>query len=365
MATIYGTSAEDVLRGTRGADTIYGLAGDDTVYAKGGNDVVYGGLNGDKINGGVGSDVLFGGGGGDEMVGGFGNDRLVGNWGADLFYDGYGADTMLGGAGDDYFRATNDHVRDVFDGGAGVDTLTIGMSNRDPLWIRANMQLGTLRIGSDVRDTISSIENITTGGGDDAVNGSASANRIDVGDGNNVVYSGNGDDTILGGGIVRGGRGELLNGGAGDDFIDAGVSTYRGEIAEQTVAGGDGDDILGVGVSLATLSGGSGNDEFWFETSMVGPEQDYTAVQATIVDYQAGELIGINPLHLGGDLVFVGETRSLNDLEVGYHREGPDTVIEANTGAAHDLTIRLAGYTGPIEAGDFVLTLNSGPFDLG
>lgn len=360
MATIYGDSGENVLRGTVKADAIYGLDGDDSIYGNGGRDFIYGGRNGDFLSGGAGDDVLFGETGNDTLSGGIGNDQISGGIGRDVLYDGAGADTIRGDYGDDRFTMYQDNARDVIEGGVGTDTLTFSLSGSFP-WddvpdVRANLTNGTLRINADVRDSVVSIENIETGDGDDQVVGTAGANLIDVREGNNVVYALGGDDTILGGYAVHDGGSELLNGGAGNDFIDANgatsVDTSTRELAVQTLVGGEGNDTLAAGASLATLSGGEGTDEFRFDPGLIG-SGPYTAVQATIVDYEAGETIQI----LGGQLTFIGETEDLGDLEIGYHREGADTVIETNMGqdVENPITIRLADYAGPLTAEDFVL----------
>src|SRR6478752_7406740 len=59
LATITGTSSNNLLNGTSSADTINGL---------GGNDTINGGAGNDAINGGTGLDVMTGGAGADSFV---------------------------------------------------------------------------------------------------------------------------------------------------------------------------------------------------------------------------------------------------------------------------------------------------------
>lgn len=85
--------------------------------------------------------------------------------------------------------------------------------------------------------------------------------------------------------------------------------------------------------------------------------------RTTITDYQQGvDVIGFQAIETAGISRFVGAASS-GDLEVGdlgYHRDGEDTIIEARfreSGAdEYDLlTIVLSDYTGPLAAGDFDL----------
>lgn len=341
MATIFGTSEDDILRGTRRADEIYGRQGDDLISGAQGRDFTYGGLNSDTIDGGVGNDVLHGEGGRDWLGGGWGNDLLFGDGGDDFLHDGGGADTVYGGYGSDTFLISPpDQSADLFDGGAGVDTLNIYPFNEIPseqdYGVRINLRLGTLRIGDSVRDTIASIENVEindSGGdrpGDDAVNGSAANNDIDVGRGNNVVYAGLGDDNVRGSG--------LLNGGEGNDAL----------LGIGTLIGGNGDDTL-VFTSDTMMSGGAGEDRFEYRGSVLDVDGEWVDGDGTILDYEAGERI-----YVGSGRSFVGETDDPGLEEIGYHREGDDTVIVALTSSL-DVTIRLVGYTGPLTADIFGL----------
>jgi hemolysin type calcium-binding protein len=54
IATIVGTSGNDVLKGTPGRDVVVGLGGDDTIYGYGQDDVICGGPGDDVIWAGAG-----------------------------------------------------------------------------------------------------------------------------------------------------------------------------------------------------------------------------------------------------------------------------------------------------------------------
>jgi hypothetical protein len=113
IATIVGTTGDDVINGTNGNDVIVGL---------GGNDVINGGNGDDLICGGGGNDTVNGGNGNDTLVGGFGNDTLNGNNGNDSLDGGGNNDTLVGNSGDD--TLTGGTGADSFSGGLGTDVNT-------------------------------------------------------------------------------------------------------------------------------------------------------------------------------------------------------------------------------------------------
>ena len=103
LATIVGTSGDNVLTGTNGPDVIQGLGGDDTINGGVGADVICGGKGNDVLHGGIGSysDRLLGGDGNDRLSGGSGDDTLFGEAGNDRLFGGNGNDSLNGGTGDD------------------------------------------------------------------------------------------------------------------------------------------------------------------------------------------------------------------------------------------------------------------------
>jgi len=95
MATVNGTSSNDILSGTDRDDSISGFAGNDTLNGGGGNDT---------LNGAPGSDILIGGAGDDTIFGGGDNDVLNGGAGADTIFVAPAAGTLqnttvIGGSG--------------------------------------------------------------------------------------------------------------------------------------------------------------------------------------------------------------------------------------------------------------------------
>lgn len=84
------------------------------------------------------------------------------------------------------------------------------------------------------QDRLISIENVTTGAGDDLVNGNGGANRLSGGNGNDNLYGLAGKDTLYGGG-----GNDKLVGGKGDDTLDGGGGADRFVFKR-----GDGSDII-------------------------------------------------------------------------------------------------------------------------
>ncbi len=89
------------------------------------------------------------------MIGGWGNDRITGTAGVNSLNGGKGEDTLAGGSGND-----------VLKGGDGVDTAdyTTAVEN-----LVVNLQAGT--VTGEGTDSLSSIENVIGGIGQDLLTG--------------------------------------------------------------------------------------------------------------------------------------------------------------------------------------------------
>ena len=109
-------------------------------------------------------------------------------------------------------------------------------------------------------------ELILSGGGNDSVGGGDGNDTILSGSGNDVVAGGTGDDVIFGGkgnDLVDGGDGnDLISGDRGNDTVlgGSGSDTVYGGQGNDVVGGGDGNDSLFGGKDNDTVDGGSGND---------------------------------------------------------------------------------------------------------
>lgn len=187
MAQFNGTEGTDFFFGTEEDDMIFGNGGDDDLHGAGGNDFV---------DGGEGSDILSGGEGHDFVFGGAGNDNV--GWTA-------GDDTVLGGDGDDFVHVSAQAAsEDVFaSGGSGTDWLEY---SGDAVIIDLGKgMLHTTFQGEDVSVRLEGLEHVMAVIDEPVhVTGDAGAN---------VLFTGNADDTLIGGG----GRDTLL-GAPGDDL---------------------------------------------------------------------------------------------------------------------------------------------------
>ena len=161
-----GGDGNDIIFGGAGNDHLSGGAGNDRLLGEDGNDVMLGDDGNDAMLGGVGNDLLNGGAGNDTMTGDAGNDTVLGDTGNDAISDGAGADSIHGGAGIDIITAAQDTASDVYNGGAGHDTLDYSLSvSAVKIDLTTGIATG-LGIGSDM---ISDFEVIKAGSGDDYI----------------------------------------------------------------------------------------------------------------------------------------------------------------------------------------------------
>lgn len=150
MATIPGSTFDDLIIGTDRGDFIDAGAGDDTILAVSGNDLVVGGDGDDTICAGAGNDAIFGGAGHDVIDGGDGGDVLDG---------GAGSDTLIGGSGNDTF---------VFTSGGGKDVV-LDFSNGDILHIPKTINGLAVITPADLANNVTSVKGnavIDLGNGD-------------------------------------------------------------------------------------------------------------------------------------------------------------------------------------------------------
>jgi Ca2+-binding RTX toxin-like protein len=162
---IVGTSADDFIRAWDGGDRIEGLDGNDVIFGWSGDDRIFGGNGDDYIDAGSGDDYISDGDGNDIVYGGEGNDYVKAGRGDDTYHGGKGFDTI------DFGNAKNGLVADLSKGivtGRGTDIV----------------QGFEKFIGSKFADTIK---------------GSNDAEVIEAGQGENIIRSLGGADTISGG----------------------------------------------------------------------------------------------------------------------------------------------------------------------
>jgi Ca2+-binding RTX toxin-like protein len=281
---IIGGDGDDLMNGDAGLDTFDELVGDGLDTINGGNDIdtirfFYGTTNlyiderNNNFSGnaawtgietimsiGSGNDTiwlsdtngiantLFGGNGGDTLGGGQGNDTIKGEEGADKLYGWLDDDSLEGGNGNDslYGEMGNDILwgganADILDGGTGFD---IAWYYGDSAGIEVNFDFNNYNTGSAAGDVLIDIECIVgTAFGDD-IGALRPGYAI-------TVYGSYGHDYIHSG---DDGFGDLLDGGEGNDYIEA----FGGN---DWLVGGAGQDYL---------DGGDDYDFAWYSNSAAG-----------------------------------------------------------------------------------------------
>ncbi|MBB5223125.1 Ca2+-binding RTX toxin-like protein [Amaricoccus macauensis] len=246
---IDGGNGDNEIRGMNGADTIYGNDGNDVLDGGGGTDYLDGGVGTDTVlytsnttpvrvdltngvvtfpgqnypaetvvsienaQGGSGNDILIGNFDGNVLTGNNGNDMLAGRIGNDELYGGAGNDTLDGGDGTDYLS-----------GGAGTDTI-IFTANTTSVNVNLTTQSVSFPGQNWPGESLESIENATTGWGNDTLAGSSGANEL---------HGMDGADRLVG----AGGADRLVGGAGNDVFVFTANSSAPG--ARDTILAGDG-----------------------------------------------------------------------------------------------------------------------------
>jgi serralysin len=305
--TIVGNEANNGLIGNDGNDTLAGDLGNDVLKGAAGNDVLKGGGN-DTLDGGAGNDTLLGEDGDDQVFGGAGNDNIT---------VGSGDDSADGGDGDDIIsRGGGSSLEDEYTGGAGTDTInTDGSGFVDGVVF--DMTAGYLILNGSNYEVWSAFENYdgSTGTGAEDVLGTAGANLIELGSGNNIANGRGGNDIIYA--------------GAGNDNI-------LGEAGNDQLFGQDGNDILVGGLGADALDGGTGTDYASYVNATAGVLVDFLfagsntgeAAGDTYVSIENIDGSGFNDSLRGDNLVNIIAGQNGNDALFG--RGGADQLFGGN-----------------------------------
>ncbi len=341
---IVGTSENNLLQDTGGNDRLMGLEGRDRISAvNGGMNIVEGGAGADIIEAGPGDDQIFGesyadretliaqgetAGGinqqGDLEAGGAGNDFIYGTNSNDLLEGGMGNDLIVAGGGDDVV------VEDaIFDGATADWSTTINTVMQDdgfPSFTLTGNGTGWIvnqpGAGNDVIYTGTGNDYVIAGGGDDE------------------IYAGTDNDTVFG----EGGN-DFIEGGAGNDVLggdNAPDFLAFSEHGNDYIDGGAGDDKIRGGGGSDELFGGDGNDLI---------HGDYNYLEGAGDDYIDGEA-GNDSLYglAGDDVIFGGDGNDLLDGDYGSLYDGDDYL----DGEAGDDTLYGQGGNDIVFGGDGV-----------
>ncbi len=319
MATITGTSGNNIITDPAGTDTIDARSGDDTIRIANGNFGV-----GETISGGSGNDTI----------------ALTSTSNAIDFSTGEvtNVEKLTGGPGNDvvtmsarsYSNFTSINL------GSGGDVLNVkvsgfanitGLSTPSFTSVENRNLIGTNNLFNNIiltGDQLNAFTSINFGGGSgDAINLASTSTRLNsLSDGlmNNVeiisaFVAGSGVIINLSnqteGFVLTGSTsGDVIYGGNGDDSI-------VGITGNDNLIGGSGNDLLHGGLGNDNLSGGSGADKFLYLNASESSNSD------TITDFQHGiDKIDIAPLLGLTDFQWGGTTPTANGVWVTHTGSG-------------------------------------------
>ena len=222
------------------------------------DDVIVGTDGKDNLDGGAGADTISGLDDNDTLRGGSGNDRLSGGAGIDVLADGLGNDESFGNDDSDWFIASAGN--DAYDGGAGTDVYYAGHLSAA---VAVNLATGVGQGAGIGVDSVTAIENVTTGSGDDFVTGDEQSNRLVLGAGDDMVSAGGGNDRIVGGT-----GDDLMRGGTGSDTFGFQAGFGNDVIADFDANPAGGQDLL----DISALGIGSADFADHVEIQVVGAD---------------------------------------------------------------------------------------------
>ncbi|GEP05629.1 calcium-binding protein [Methylobacterium oxalidis] len=371
MATIDGTTGDDVLSGTPQDDTITGFAGNDTITGLGGNDTAVFNVStdgADRTDLGDGSDIV------NVSAAAAGQIRLsftsaqVGNANVNdtnnmLNQDGGlavrlqaegAADALVGpisrfdDEGITFVSATAGLTFDVRD-------LVAGTQRGDRFEV---VTLGTS--GNDVLSAIQAARSyyINAGMGDDTLTGGNANDFLVGGAGNDTLTGGLGNDSFIGGG-----GNDIVTGGDGNDTAIFNVSTDGSD----TTNLGAGDDIVNVSAAAA------GQVRLTFTSAEVGngnandggalANQDGGLAVRLQAEDASGALTGAVSRFDDEGVTFVaaaGTTFDVRDLVSGVQRGDAFEVVTLGTQGADTLTALQASRSYYFNAGQGNDTVTGG-----
>ncbi|MEA2219655.1 MAG: hypothetical protein QOJ35_2281 [Solirubrobacteraceae bacterium] len=288
-------AGNDELHGGGGVDTLIGNAGNDTLDGGDGSDTLMGGDDADTVMGGTGNDTVSGGSGADTLSGGAGDDTLDGAAPAVLLD---GNDTISGDAGND--RITGGAGDDVLSGGTGSDDMS-GAAGADLVDYGVANEAVTVTLdgrpndgGAGERDDVhTDVEQVSGGGREDTLTGSAARNVLDGGSGEDYLdgaaqrddlRGGRGQDVIR----ARDGVADTVNCGSGGgadfaivDRVDKLVGCERAENGSGRPTAGEDVELLPTGTTNFSLPG---------MQRMVPLKDDVTVPLSTTIDVRKGRV---------------------------------------------------------------------------
>ncbi|MGJ0359846.1 hypothetical protein NG785_09320 [Aliarcobacter cryaerophilus] len=392
--TLYGDAGANTLKGGLGDDTLMGRGGNDYLDGEGGNNTVsysyvstssgvivdlkngtgvlavddedtlvniqnvIGTKNSDLIKMGTVAGALEsvansidGGDGIDTISYEYYTANLTINLGAGSVATGdndllTSIENAIGGSGNDTF-ISNTAVSNIFDGGAGSDTVDYShlTNSSNSIVVTLNgSSLVTVAIAGLEDDSIKNIENVTGGAGNDTIVGDANDNTLKGGAGNDIIKGKSGNNSLYGGvgndTIFSGTGNDYIDGGDDIDTVDyseaiAAVNVDLGLETAQNIGGGMGQDTL---ISIENVIGSNFDDTFkshfsrdnYFDgygSGIAGDTVDYSGIP---VDNVTQDFVRIDLSSKKGT-IFIDGTQSATDTYRLIHNitgtAGNDTII--------------------------------------
>ncbi|MFK7862282.1 MAG: beta strand repeat-containing protein [Granulosicoccus sp.] len=284
---------------------------------------VFSGSGDDQIFGSTGIDFVQGGDGNDTLDGGAGNDTLNGEEGDDRFIHSEGLDRLIGGAGADtadYSSVDTPMNADLSSEFNGFTNVVINVDDSDSEF-----------------DEINTIENITTGSGDDTLVGNAEDNHLAGSGGRDILTGGGGHDILDGGDDIdiadyRSSAGPIVTNlelDIDNVFIDE--SNIDTLINIEEVIGSEFDDVLGGSAGDDSFAGGLGDDR------LIGGEGS-DVLDGGEGDHDVADFSNISQ----GVRVDLGGAEDSQGYIVATHGNNADQLknIEDLAGSSHDDELR-------------------------
>ena len=326
------------------------------INAGGGNDEIEGSYYNDVVKASSGDNLVQEYGGNNKITTGAGNDRIL--------LAGYSSNTVKAGAGSNELIIASNGINKVNSGNdddvinivAGNNTVKAGDGNNE-------VSIG-LPIGGTAPIKVESINNITTGKGNDTFQITEGKNTINTGKGNDSVAITGGDNTIKSAGgdnlftvsansssyspvaeyntnkITSGGGKDKfiietsinnLNSGAGDDeFILAGNGKSYPII--NNINAGKGNDTIRVLDGINIIQGGAGNDTYEFLSTYYDKDTDTTYAgnldKTTVNDSKGNDKYDFTGLSsFAGNLVAINDTKGSNTICLGSQFADDDSGV--------------------------------------
>ena len=405
--TFYGWS-------TAAADTFVGATGDDVYYvaatdmitelAGGGTDQVRANFDlllGNYLNvenailegtgnwsvtgnefanvliGNVGNNTLTGGLGNDTMAGGAGNDTYVVDSASDVVTEALneGADTVQSSVtltlaanvenltltGAAAINATGNALNNalvgnsadnILDGGLGIDTMTGGAGN-DVYYVDTVGDIGVEAVGEGVDQVVTSV-NYTLGANLEylslnssaAINGTGNElnNSIYAGAGNNIIDGGAGTDFVIYSSAVAGVTINLsltsaqVTGGSGTDTVLNIENIYGSSFGDNLTGNASNNEFRDAG-GADTMSGGNGDDIYYANNTadvvIENANEGYDIVYSNVTYTLSAN---VDRLYLYGTAAVNATGNTLNNVLYGGDSNGGNTAANVLTGGVGDDT---------------------------